>query len=57
MGGPLAQRNVPYYGDILDILHRNMRDESVELVYLDPPFSNANCDMIVGETSGRQVAW
>ena len=30
-----------YYGDNLDILQRYLADESVDLVYLDPPFSPA----------------
>jgi DNA modification methylase len=30
-----------YYGDNLDVLHRYVRDESVDLVYLDPPFNSA----------------
>lgn len=32
-----------YYGGNLDIVRQHMPDESVDLVYLDPPFnSNAN---------------
>jgi 16S rRNA G966 N2-methylase RsmD len=30
-----------YYGDNLDILRRHLKDESVDLVYLDPPFNSA----------------
>ena len=30
--------NVLYYGDNLDILRRYVKDESVDLIYLDPPF-------------------
>ena len=30
-----------YYGDNLDILQRYLADESVDLVYLDPPFNSA----------------
>jgi DNA modification methylase len=29
-----------YYGDNLDILRREIRDESVDLIYLDPPFNS-----------------
>src|SRR5262245_21604106 len=29
------------YGDNLDILRRYLKDESVDLVYLDPPFNSA----------------
>ena len=28
-----------YYGDNLDVLRRHEKDESVNLVYLDPPFN------------------
>ena len=35
--------NQLYYGDNLDVLRRHIADESVDLVYLDPPFnSNAS---------------
>jgi 16S rRNA G966 N2-methylase RsmD len=30
-----------YYGDNLDILRRNLKDDTVDLVYLDPPFNSA----------------
>jgi site-specific DNA-methyltransferase (adenine-specific) len=30
-----------YYGDNLDILQRYLKDETVDLVYLDPPFNSA----------------
>ena len=30
-----------YYGDNLDILRRHLKDETVDLVYLDPPFNSA----------------
>ena len=29
-----------YYGDNLDILRRYLKDESVDLIYLDPPFNS-----------------
>ncbi|HEY5297771.1 MAG TPA: hypothetical protein VIK59_07585 [Verrucomicrobiae bacterium] len=29
-----------YYGDNLDILQRYIKDESVDLVYLDPPIKS-----------------
>ena len=31
--------NTLYYGDNLDILRQHVPDESVDLVYLDPPFN------------------
>ncbi len=30
-----------YYGDNLDILRRHLGDETVDLVYLEPPFNSA----------------
>ena len=36
-------KNKLYYGDNLEVLRRYVKDESVDLVYLDPPFkSDAN---------------
>ncbi len=46
-----------YYGDNLDILRRYVRDESVDLVYLDPPFnSNATYNILFAEQNGAQAA-
>jgi len=49
--------NTLYYGDNLDILRRYVADESVDLVYLDPPFnSNANYNVLFKVHSGEQAA-
>ena len=32
--------NTLYFGDNLDILRRYIADESVDLIYLDPPFNS-----------------
>ena len=32
--------NTLYYGDNLDVLRRYVKDESVDLIYLDPPFKS-----------------
>ena len=32
--------NLLYHGDNLDVLRRHVKDESVDLVYLDPPFKS-----------------
>ena len=46
--------NTLYYGDNLDILRQHVPDESVDLVYLDPPFnSNANYNVLFQEQSGE----
>lgn len=42
--------NLLYYGDNLDVLRRHVASESVDLVYLDPPFhSNADGSAYVAE--------
>ncbi|HUP01905.1 MAG TPA: DNA methyltransferase [Gemmatimonadota bacterium] len=43
-----------YYGDNLDVLRRHIGDESVDLVYLDPPFnSNADYNVLFGHREGH----
>src|SRR5208283_3657600 len=43
-----------YYGDNLGVLRDSIADESVDLVYLDPPFnSNANYNVLFKEKSGE----
>lgn len=50
-------KNRLYYGDNLDVLRRYVKDESVDLVYLDPPFnSNANYNVLFAEKSGTRAA-
>jgi len=47
--------NTLYYGDNLDIVQRYIKDESVDLVYLDPPFnSNANYNVLFAQKDGAQ---
>ena len=49
--------NLLYYGDNLDILRRYVKDETVDLVYLDPPFnSNANYNVLFAEKDGSKAA-
>ena len=46
-----------YYGDNLDVLRLYVADESVDLVYLDPPFnSNASYNVLFAERDGAQAA-
>ncbi len=43
-----------FYGDNLDILRKHIEDESVDLVYLDPPFnSNANYNVLFKSPDGK----
>lgn len=49
--------NLLFYGDNLDVLRRHIADESVDLVYLDPPFnSNANYNVLFAAKDGTQAA-
>lgn len=49
--------NTLYYGDNLDILRRYVKDESVDLIYLDPPFnSNANYNVLFEDYRGSKSA-
>ena len=47
--------NVLYYGDNLDILRRYIKDETIDLIYLDPPFkSNQDYNILFKERNGTQ---
>ncbi len=47
--------NTLYYGDNRDILPRHIKDESVDLIYLDPPFkSNQDYNVLFAEQSGEK---
>ena len=49
--------NVLYYGDNLEILRNHIPSESVDLVYLDPPFnSKADYNVLFREESGERSA-
>ena len=34
------EKNNLYYGDNLEVLRQHVKDESVDLIYLDPPFNS-----------------
>lgn len=47
--------NYLYYGDNLEVLRRYIADESVDLVYLDPPFkSDQDYNVLFAEHNGTQ---
>ena len=47
--------NQLYYGDNLEILRQHIKDESVDLIYLDPPFnSNATYNVLFHGQNGKQ---
>ncbi|HEX4463501.1 MAG TPA: DNA methyltransferase [Solirubrobacterales bacterium] len=53
----MTQSGALFYGDNLDVLRRYVDDESVDLVYLDPPFnSNASYNVLFAEQDGSQSA-
>jgi hypothetical protein len=56
-GGEVKMENTLYYGDNLDILRRYVKDETVDLVYLDPPFkSNQDYNVLFAEQNGSRAA-
>ena len=49
--------NQLYYGDNLEVLRLHIPDDSVDLVYLDPPFnSNADYNLLFSEEDGTRAA-
>jgi DNA modification methylase len=49
--------NLLYYGDNLDVLGRHIKDDTVDLVYLDPPFkSNQDYNVLFEEKDGSRAA-
>lgn len=47
-------KNTLFYGDNLPILRDHLSDESVDLIYLDPPFnSNRNYNVLFKDESGQ----
>lgn len=52
---PITQ-NTLFYGDNLDILRDYIFDESVDLIYLDPPFnSSRNYNVLFKDESGKEA--
>lgn len=52
-----AWKNKLYFGDNLTVLREHVEDESVDLVYLDPPFNSAaTYNVLFKETSGKESA-
>ena len=51
----ISEHNTLYYGDNLAVLREYVVDESVDLVYLDPPFnSNASYNVLFKEKTGEE---
>jgi 16S rRNA G966 N2-methylase RsmD len=52
-----GSRNLLYYRDNLDILRRYVKDETLDLVYLDSPFnSNSHYNVLFAEKDGSRAA-
>lgn len=48
--------NTLYYGDNLKVLREHIKDASVDLIYLDPPFnSNRNYNILFKDESGKEA--
>lgn len=46
-----------YYGDNLDVLRRYGKDDTIDLIYLDPPFkSNQDYNVLFAEKDGTGAA-
>ena len=53
----MTEPSLLYYGDNLDVLRRHVSDESVDLVYLDPPFkSNQDYNVLFAEHGKKAAA-
>ena len=55
-----TMRNTLFYGDNLNVLREHVVDESVDLIYLDPPFNSARnynllFKQVKGESSAAQI--
>jgi DNA modification methylase len=50
-----TEKNKLYYGDNFEVLQRYVKDETVDLVYLDPPFnSRQDYNVLFAEKDGSQ---
>lgn len=51
----MTWKNKLYFGDNLDMLQEDVPDDSVDLIYLDPPFnSDADYNVLFKERSGKK---
>jgi len=52
-----VEKNQLYYGDNLTVLREHIKDESVDLIYLDPPFnSRQDYNVLFAERDGARSA-
>jgi len=51
------EENFLYYGDNLNVLRRHIKDETVDLIYLDPLFkSDQDYNILFAERNGSKAA-
>ncbi len=51
----MAPKNQLYYGDNYEVLEHYIKDDSVDLIYLDPPFnSRQDYNVLFAEKDGSQ---
>ncbi|HXM22535.1 MAG TPA: hypothetical protein VN948_14865 [Terriglobales bacterium] len=49
------EKNQLHYGDNLEVLRQHIKDESVDLIYLDPPFnSRQDYNVLFAEKDGTR---
>ena len=54
---PIGFTNTLYFGDNLEVLRRHVADESVDLIYLDPPFKSVPAyNMLFRHRDGRAAS-
>lgn len=48
--------NVLYYGDNLEVMHKYIPDDSIDLIYIDPPFFSSKAyEIIYGDTKEKRM--
>ena len=50
---PKLQTNTLYYGDNLEVLRDHIPDDSVDLIYLDPPFNSNRSYNVLFKEAGK----
>ena len=52
----MTENDTLYYGDNLDVLREKIPSESIDLVYLDPPFnSNRSYNILFGDHDAEEA--
>ena len=48
--------NVLYYGDNLEVMHKHILDDSIDLIYIDPPFFSSKAyEVIYGDIKEKRM--